>query len=126
MYSKYPLVYPFNYDDWNPKMSAYLKRQSLFEVSICALSEPESYEEKIDWINNCDRAYGNMFLGISPNIHHLIDSVEYPFDLWNKLDKDFGVQEVEDEAWSEPNISVCALYQDILAYTLSDKFIYDE
>ena len=60
-------------------------------------------------MNNCDRAYGIMCLAISPNIHHLIDSVEYPFELWENLEKSFGVQEVEDEAWSEPNISSCAL-----------------
>ena len=82
MDSKFPLLYPFSYADWKPKMSAYLKRQCFFDVSIVALSEPESYEEKIDWINNCDRAYGIMCFEMSPNIHHLIDSVEYPFDLW--------------------------------------------
>ena len=47
MDSKVPLLYPFNYADWKPNMSAYLKRQCLFDVSIGALSEPESYEEKI-------------------------------------------------------------------------------
>ena len=98
-------------------MSAYLKRQCLFDVSIGALSEPESYEEKIDWINNCDRSYGIMWLGTSPSIHILIDYVEYPFELWRKMDKSFGVQEVEDEAWNEPNISSCSLSQDLLAST---------
>ena len=58
-------------------MSAYLKRQFLFDVSIGALRELESYEEKIGWINNCDRAYGIMFLEMYPNIHHLIDSAEF-------------------------------------------------
>ena len=100
-------------------MSTYLKRQCLFDVSIGELSEPESYKENIDWINNCDRDYGIMCLGISPNIHHLIYSVEYPFDLWNNLDKAVGLQEIEDEAWSEPNISSCSLYQDFLASTLN-------
>ena len=77
MDSKVPLLSPFNYVDWKPQMSAYLKRQCLFDVSIGALREPESYEEKIDWINNCGRAYGIMCLGMSPNIHHrLIDSAE--------------------------------------------------
>ena len=72
-------------------MSAYLKRQYLFEVSIGALSEPESYEEKIVWLNNCDIAYGIMCLGMSPNIYHLIYSFEYPFDLWKNLAKAFGL-----------------------------------
>ena len=68
-------------------MSAYLKRQCLFEVSIGAFSEPESYEDNIDWLNNCNRDYGIICLEMSPNIHHLIDSTEYPFEIWKKLEK---------------------------------------
>ena len=77
MDSKVPLLSPFNYADWNPKMSADLKRQCLFD----ALSELEYYEEKIDWINNCDRDYRIMCLGMSPNIYHLIYFVEFPVEL---------------------------------------------
>ena len=98
-------------------MSTYLKRKCLFDVSIGVFSELESYEENIDWINNFYRAYGILCLGMSPNIHHCIDSVEYPFELWNNLDKAFGLQEIEDEAWSEPNISSCSLSQYLLAST---------
>jgi len=126
MDSKFPLLSPFNYADWKPKMSAYLKRQCLFDVSIGALSEPESYEEKIDLVNNCDIAYGIMCLGMSPNIYHLIDSAEFPFELWKILDKAFGLQEIEDEAWSEPSISSCSLSQDFLASTLYDEVDHDE
>ena len=67
-----------------------------------------------------------MFLVMSPNIHHLIDSTEYPFELWNNLDKAFGLQEIEDEAWSEPSISSCSLSQDFLASTLSDEVDHNE
>ena len=63
---------------------------------------------------------------MSPNIHHLIDSAEYPFELWNNLDKAFGLQEIEDEAWREPNISSCSLSQYFLAFTLSDEVDNDE
>ena len=86
----------------------------------------ESYEENIDWLNNCDRDYGIMCLGMSLNIHHIIDFFEYPFEIWNNLDKAFGMQEVEDEAWSEPNISSCSLSQDVLAYTFYDEVTYNE
>ena len=109
MDSKFPLISPFNYADWKPKMSAYLKMQCLFDVSIGALSEPETYEEKIDWVNICDRSYGISCLGMSPDIHHLIESADYPLDLWKNLDKAFGLQEIENEAWSEPSISFCSL-----------------
>ena len=66
-----------------------------------------------------------MCLGMYPNIYHLIDSAEFPFELWKILEKAFGVQEVEDEAWIEPSISSCAS-QDVLASTLSDEVICDE
>ena len=126
MDSKVPLLYPFNYTDWKPKMSAYLKRQCLFDVSIGALSEHESYEEKIDWINNCDRSYVIMCLGMSRNIYHLIYSAEFPCDLSKILDIAFGLQEIEDEAWNEPSISSCSLSQYLLASTLSDEVDHDE
>ena len=42
------------------------------------------------------------------------------------MENDFGVQEVEDEAWSEPSISSCSLSQDLFASTFSDEVIYDE
>ena len=88
---------------------------------LAYMMKNQHYEEKIDWINNCDRAYGIMCLGMSPNIHHLIYSAEYPFELWKNFDKAFGLQEIEDEAWSEPHISSCSLSQDFLASTFSDE-----
>ena len=71
-------------------MSTYLKRQCHFDVSIGALSEAESCEENIGWINNCDKYYGIMCLGMSLDIYHLIDSTKFPFELWKILDKVFG------------------------------------
>ena len=63
---------------------------------------------------------------MSPNINHLIYFAEYPFELWKNLDKAFSLQEIEDEAWSEPNISSCYLSQDLLASTFSDEVDHDE
>ena len=62
-------------------MSAYLRRQCVFDVSIGAVNEKEYYEENIYWINGCDRAYGIMCLVKYPKMHYLIDFVEYPFEL---------------------------------------------
>ena len=100
--------------------------QCLFDVLIGALSEAEYYEENIGWINNCDKYYGIMCLKMFPNIYHPIDSVEYPFDLWKNLDKAFDLQEREDEARSEPNISSCSLSKDFFPSTFSNEFQHDE
>ena len=47
MDSKFSLLSPFNYADWKPKMSAYLKRQCLFDVSNGALSEPTLMKRRL-------------------------------------------------------------------------------
>ena len=51
-----PLLSPFNYSEWKPKMCAYLKRKCLYDVSIGSVSETESYEDKCDSLNDCDRS----------------------------------------------------------------------
>ena len=61
-----------------------------------------------------------MFGNVSKYISSHIFS-EFPFELWKILDKAFGLQEIEDEAWSEPNISSCSLSQYFLAFTFSDE-----
>ena len=63
---------------------------------------------------------------MSLNIYHLIYSAEFPFELRKNLDKAFGLQEIEDEAWSKPSISSCYLSQDLLASKLFYEFDHDE
>ena len=46
------------YSEWKSKMIASLKRQGLYEVSM-GLGK-ESYEYEKDWINDGDRAYGEI------------------------------------------------------------------
>ena len=50
-----------------------------------------------DWINDYDIAYGIMCLAMSPKIHHLIVSIEYLFELWSNINRDFGVQKEVDD-----------------------------
>ena len=42
------------------------------------------------------------------------------------MTKLFGLQEIEDEAWSEPSISYCYLSQYFLDSTFSDEVYHDE
>ena len=69
-------------------MISYIKRQGIYEVSI-GLGK-ESYEDDNDWLNDDDRAFGTICLAFSPSLHYLIDSVEYPKDLWTELNRTFG------------------------------------
>ena len=66
-------------------MSAHLKRQCLYNLSIGVVNE-SSYKEKSDWFNDCDTTYGIMCLAMSPKLYYLINSVEYPFELYSNLE----------------------------------------
>ena len=84
-----PLLSPFTrYSEWKLKMISSLKRQSIYEVSI--RHGKESYEDENDYLNDGDRAFGTIFLVFSPSLCYLIDSAEYPKDLWIELDRIFG------------------------------------
>ena len=61
-------------------MISSLRIQSLYEVSI-GLGK-EYYEDENDWLNDSDRDFGTICLAFSPILRYLIDSVEYPKDLW--------------------------------------------
>ena len=89
MDSSVSLLNPFtSYSEWKLKMIASLKRQGLYEVSIRI--GKESYDNENDWINDGDRSFGVTCMVLSPSLHYLIGSAEYPKDLWTKLDRTFG------------------------------------
>ena len=109
-------------------MCAYLKRQCLYDVFIGAVSEPESYEEKCDWINYCDRAYGTMCIYIPLTMCYLLDPVEYPFKLWRNIDEALGMQQ-KDVSYMERKkmgTSLCVLPPNFLASCISPKVVQNE
>ena len=87
-----PPLSSFNYNVWKLKMIAYLKIHEIFDVSIGDVKMPEFDDEKSIWFNKCDRAYGAMCLSIPPRMCYLIDAVEFPSEIWSRLDKAFGQQ----------------------------------
>ena len=93
-----PPLSSFNYDVWKLKMIAYIKSHELFDVSIGAMEMPKSDDEKYIWFNNCDRAYGAMCPAIPPRMCYLIDVVDFPSEIWSRLDKAFGEQTEEISA----------------------------
>ena len=74
-------------------MCAYLKSKFLYDVSIGVVREPKSWQEKCDWLNDNDIAYGTMCLAIPPTMRYLLDSVEYPFELWRNLNEALGMKQ---------------------------------
>ena len=112
---------PFIYAECKFNMVAYLKSHELFDVSIGAMSMPDSDHEKSIWFNNCDIAYGSMFLSIPPRICYLIVVVEFPSEIWSRLDKASGQQteEISTHHWEGAyNIS----FQAPLVFITSPKY----
>ena len=102
-----------------------LKRQDLYDVSI-GLGE-ESYESKNDWLNACDGAFGTIGLALSPRLRYLTRSVEYPKDLWTKLDTKFGnIDEDHNSTLERTSNTIRVLDPKLLAYTLSAEVFQDE
>ena len=85
-----PPLSPFNYVEWKLKIVSYIESHDIIDVYFG--DGKESYEQEEDWINDCDRSYGSMSMVMSHDMSYLIESVEYPSDLWRNLDRAFGVQ----------------------------------
>ena len=107
-------------------MISSLKRQGLYYISIGA--GEDSYEQPSDWMNDYDRSFGAIYLAISPSMHYLIDSVEYPKDLWTTLDRVLGKDNEDPSSYVESASisSMISLSQDVSASTVSDEFDHEE
>ena len=108
-------------------MCAYIQRQCIYDVSIGAVKEPESCQKKDAWINDNDRVYGTMCLAIPPTMRYILDSADYPFELWKNLDEALGMQQ-KDVSYMESKqmgTSLCVLPM-ILASGIFQEVIRNE
>ena len=106
-------------------MIAYLKRRGLYEVSIGI--GRESYENENDWLNDIDRAFGSIALALDDDLYFVIDSAEYPKDLWTRLDKTFGKHNEDHNSTLEITANTTrVIFSKVSASTLSDEFVQDE
>ena len=88
----------------------------------------ESYENKNDWINDGDRAFGAICLALSPSLYYLIiGSAEYPKEVWTKLDRTFGKNNEDHNSTLEITSSTTrVLHSKYSDSTLSDEVVQDE
>ena len=71
--------------------------------------------------------FGAIGLALFPRLCYLTKSIEYPKDLWTKLDRTFGKNNEDNNSTLEstPNTTK-VLDTKLLASTLSDEFFHDE
>ena len=113
-----PLLTPsIGYVDQELKMISFLKRQDLYEVSIGI--GKQSYDNENDWINESDGAFGEIGLALSPSLRYLTKFVEYPKDLWTKLDRTIGKHNEDHNSTLDITSSTAIfLYSILILYSL--------
>ena len=79
-------------------------------------------------MNDYDRAFGAIYVAISPSMHYLIDSAEYPKDLWITLDRVLGKHNEDPSSCVESasSSSMASLSQYLLASIFSAEVDHDE
>jgi hypothetical protein len=95
-YSPEILLTPHNYLEWKPKILLMLRCRGLYQITMAMEVEPDSVDEKNDFLNRQDMAIGCILYFISPEILHQVydDSQEFtPNDLWSILEVLFGNKE---------------------------------
>ena len=63
---------PHNYLEWKPKILLHLRYRGLYQITMEIEVEPDSVDEKNDFLNRQDMAIGCIFWSISPEILHQV------------------------------------------------------
>jgi hypothetical protein len=95
-YSSTILLTPHNYLEWKPKIILQLRCRGLYQITMEMEVEPDSTDEKNDFLNRQDMAIGCILWFISPEILHQVydDSQDStPNELWTRLEVLFGNKE---------------------------------
>ena len=126
MDSSVPLLTPFtSYSEWKMKMIASLKRQGLYGVSM-GLGE-DYFESENDWLNECDAYFGTIALALSPSLRYLTKSIEYPKELWTRLDRTFGkIDEDHNRNLESTSSTIRVPDPKFSTSTLYDEVVQDE
>jgi len=88
-YSPEILLTPHNYLECKPKILILLIRRGLYQITMEMEVEPDSVDEKNDFLNRQDMAIGCIFWSISPEILHQVydeSRASIPNELWTRLE----------------------------------------
>ena len=89
------LLTPHNYLEWKKKILLHLRCRGLYQINMEMEVDPDSFDEKNDFLNRQDMAIGCILYFISPEILHQVydDSQEVtPNDLWSILEVYLGIK----------------------------------
>ena len=66
---------PHNYLEWKPEILIILRSRGLYQITMATKVDPDSFDEKNDFLNRQDMAIGFISLSISPEILHQVCDV---------------------------------------------------
>jgi hypothetical protein len=92
-YSPKILLMPHNYLEWTPKIQLLLRYRGLYQITMAMDVEPDSSDEKNNFLNRQYMAIGCILYFISPEILHQVCDVAQDFtpnELWTILKVLFG------------------------------------
>jgi hypothetical protein len=95
-YSPEILLTPHNYLEWKPKNFLLLRCKVLYQITMEMEVEPDSIDEKNDFLNRQDMDIGSIGMSVSPEIFHQVYEESQgltPNDLWTRLEVLFGNKE---------------------------------
>jgi hypothetical protein len=95
-YSPTIFLTPHNYLEWKPKIILQLRCRGLYQITMAIEVEPDSANEKNDFLNRQDMAIGCICMSVSPELFHQVyeESQESnPNELWTILEVLFGNKE---------------------------------
>jgi hypothetical protein len=87
-YSLEILLTPHNYLEWKQKMLLHLRCRGLYQITMVMEVEPNSIDEKNDFLNRQDMAIGSIGMSVSPKIFHQVYEESQglnPNELWTIL-----------------------------------------
>ena len=88
-YSPTILLMPHNYLEWKPKIIILLISRGLYQITMEMEVEPNSADEKNDFLNRKYMAIGFICMSISPEILHQVCDLTQEFtpnELWTRLE----------------------------------------
>jgi hypothetical protein len=95
-YSSIIILTSHNYLEWKLEILLLLKNRVLYQITMAMEVEPNSTDEKNNFLNRQDMAIGFICMSISPEILHQVCDVTQEFtpnELWTRLEILFGNKE---------------------------------
>ena len=80
-FSSSTILTPYNYYEWKPVILLHLRSKRLYQIVMGIEIEPMSEDEKSDWLNKSDMAYGRLCLSVSRDILYQIRNIESPHEI---------------------------------------------